>query len=71
MVYTCRRAVNQPTDALHGLNHQEADQLEVFEPGNLTHQGAGFARREQAIHILLLLALALCAAVVLAVKEDW
>jgi hypothetical protein len=43
MVYINAIAVNKRF--LGGLNHQEADQLEVFEPGNLTHQSARFARQ--------------------------
>jgi hypothetical protein len=46
MVYINTTPVNKRF--LDGLNHQEADQLEVFEPCNLPHQSAGFARREQA-----------------------
>ena len=42
---------------LHRLHHQEADEFKVVQPGHFVHQGGGVAGREQAVHVLLLLAL--------------
>jgi hypothetical protein len=38
-----------------GLNHQEADQFEVFNANQVLGQRTGFTRGKQAVHLLLFL----------------